>query len=159
MYTIVYFSPTGNALHLAERLASKLGEKQTTLLPLEFTTTASLKPSNQLILLYPIHGFNAPRTVKRFVRTLPKGLYDNVSLIAVGCNTTWLNGAVSWDLRKVLEAKDYQIGVDEVLAMPLTFIMPFPDDAASAAINASCQSIDALSLAILQGEQTYPSPH
>jgi ferredoxin len=46
----------------------------------------------------------------------------------VGCNTTWVNGAVSSDLRKSLRKKDYTIVVDEMLAMPLTLIMNFPDE-------------------------------
>ena len=42
-----------------------------------------------------MHGFNAPRTVKRFVDNLSPELYDIVSLIAVGCADHWVNGAVS----------------------------------------------------------------
>jgi ferredoxin len=55
-------------------------------------------------------------------------LYEGVSLIAVGCAGNWLNGAVSLDLRKSLLKKAYPIVVDEELAMPLTFIMNFPDE-------------------------------
>ncbi len=128
MYTIIYFSPTGNAFHLAKLLAAELQSPIENILPLEFTDPNQLSRDQHLILLYPVHGFNAPRTVKRFVKSLPPGLYKHISLLSVGCNTTWVNGAVSSDLRKSLRKKDYTIVVDEMLAMPLTFIMNFPDE-------------------------------
>jgi Pyruvate/2-oxoacid:ferredoxin oxidoreductase delta subunit len=95
LYTLLYFSPTGNAKYLAGILNSHLEIFQDQVLPLEFTKAEELKPDSHLI---------------------------------VGCNTTWVNGAVSEDLRKILTKKDYKILLDEILAMPLTFLMNFPDD-------------------------------
>ena len=128
MYTIIYFSPTGNVLHLARLLAAELKSPERDILPLEFTDPKQLESNKHLVLLYPVHGFNAPRTVKRFVRSLPPGLYEWVSLIGVGCLNNWLDGAVSSDLLKSFRKKAYPIVVDEILAMPLTFIMKSPDD-------------------------------
>lgn len=127
MYTLLYFSPTGNARYLSKKLVEHLGE-ETIISPLEFLDVTKLKKNDHLILLYPIHGFNAPRTVKRFVKSLPEGLYKQVSLIAVGCNNIWVNDAVSIYLKKKLIKKGYEIVVDEILAMPLTFIMSFPEE-------------------------------
>lgn len=127
IYTIIYFSPTGNARFLAEQLSRSLSEKIVELLALEFTDPLALKSNDHLILMFPIHGFNAPRTVKRFVRQIPSNLYKSVSLIAVGCNTIWINDAASLDLKKIFIKKGYMILLDEVLAMPLTFIMSFPE--------------------------------
>ena len=118
MYTIVYFSPTGNVLHLARQLADELQSPAAGILPLEFTDPKQLESNNHLVLLYPVHGFNAPRTVKRFVKSLPPGLFEFISLIAIGFAGNWLNGAVSSDLRKSLLKKAYPIVVDEDLAMP-----------------------------------------
>lgn len=128
MYTIIYFSPTGNVLHLAKLLGTELKIPAGNILPLEFTNPLQLERDKHLILLYPVHGFNAPKTVKSFVKSLPGNLYEYVSLIGVGCSTGWANGAVSSELRKSLGKKDYSIILDEILAMPLTFIMSFPDD-------------------------------
>lgn len=103
-------------------------------------------------IIYPVHGFNAPRTVKRFVSYLPPGLFDFVSLIAVGCAGSWLNGAVSSGLRKTLMKKAYPIVVDEDLAMPLTFIMNFPEDMNRKLIADSEKRISALCGQIRKGE-------
>jgi len=126
MYTILYFSPTGNAKHLALKLAKSLGVNKDEILPLEFTDAESLKFNRHLVLFYPVHAFNAPRTVKRFVRLLPPGLFEAGSLINVGFAGNWLNDTVSDDLRRPLERKGYSVILDETLPMPLTFIMNSP---------------------------------
>ena len=152
MYTIIYFSPTGNVLHLAKLLAAELKSPVENLLPLEFTEPKQLERNEHLVLLYPVHGFNAPKTVKRFVKFLPPGLYEFVSLIAVGCSTGWANGAVSSKLRKSLAVKDYTIVVDEILAMPLTFIMNFPDELNLRLIAESESAIADLSTSIIENK-------
>ena len=83
MFTIIYFSPTGNVKHLANKLAGHLGPSNAKLLPLEFTDPNKLEKNEHLVLIHAIHGFNAPRTVKRFIKILPPDLFDVVSLIAV----------------------------------------------------------------------------
>jgi len=42
MYTIIYFSPTGNVLHLARLLAAELKSPERDILPLEFTDPKQL---------------------------------------------------------------------------------------------------------------------
>ncbi|MCP4543001.1 MAG: hypothetical protein GY832_38280 [Chloroflexi bacterium] len=107
-----------------------------------------------LVLLYPIHGFNAPRNVKRFVKRLPPGLYDTASMIGVGCTTHWVNQAVSSDLRKLFTKKDYPIILDEILAMPLTFIMAFPDELACKLIAESEKKMQDISISLIAGKKT-----
>jgi len=150
MYTIIYFSPTGNVLHLANKLGDHLKPSKVDILALEFTDPDQLKKSKHLVLIHPVHGFNAPRTVKRFVKNLPSELYDLVSIIAVGCNATWVNGAVSSDLRKQFNKKGYSIALDEILAMPLTFIMNFPDELNLKLIAESEKKIEDLSRALIE---------
>jgi ferredoxin len=154
MYSIVYFSPTGNVKHLAEILSGYLGSDDTKILPLEFVEQKQLEKNKHLVLLYPVHGFNAPRTVKRFVKNIPSGLYDFVSLIGIGCTTNWLNAAVSSDLNRILIKKKYSIVVDEILAMPLTFIMAFPDKVAYKLITESEERIMDISSSIVEGKKS-----
>ena len=157
MYTIIYFSPTGNVLHLAKLLAAELKSPVENLHPLEFTEPKQLERNEHLVLLYPVHCFNAPKTVKRFVKSLPRDLYEYVSLIGVGCSTGWANGAVSSELRKSLVKKDYSIVLDEILAMPLTFIMSFPDDLNMKLIAQSESMIGDLSMRIREKKVQFKS--
>lgn len=141
-------------MHLARILAKGLGAQKEDILPLETADPEKLESNKHLVLLYPVHGFNAPRPVKRFVRALPAGLFEAVSLIAVGFAGNWLNGAVSSDLRRPLEKKGYPLVVDEDLAMPLTFIMSFPDDLNMKLIAESERKITDLCTRILNTEVT-----
>ncbi len=125
MYTIVQFSPTGNTAYIAKQLAYHLDVHK--IHALEHTKVANLEKNDHLIILFAIHAFNAPKTVKRFIKQLPVGLYKHVSLLAVGCSDIWINSAVTKDIRKILNNKGYPVIVDRVLAMPLTFIMSFPE--------------------------------
>lgn len=150
MYTLIYYSPTGNVLHLAKLLADGLKVHHGELLAMEFTDPSKLEKNHHLILLHPIHGFNAPKSVKRFVKSLPEGLYECISLIAVGCAAHWANDAVSAVLRKSLREKKYSVVLDEVMAMPLTFIMNFPEDMNRRLIAESEQRIDDLCKRIVE---------
>jgi ferredoxin len=141
-------------LHLARLLAQHLGLNQASILPLEFTDPNQLTSDEHLVLLYPIHGFNAPRTVKRFVKNLPSGRYGDVSLIGVGCTNNWVNQAVSADLRKLLAAKGYPVILDEILGMPLTFVMAFPDAVARKSIADSEQRVKEISKQLLDGTKS-----
>lgn len=154
MYTLIYFSPTGNTRYLAAHLAKSLPENSVEVLPLEFTDPNKLKSNEHLILMFPIHGFNAPRTVKRFVRNIPCDLYKWVSLIAVGCNTTWLNDAASFQLKKTFIKKGALILIDEVLAMPLTIVMSFPERSIHDLFEESKNKIEKISEKICNDESS-----
>jgi len=154
MYSIVYYSPTGNTKYLAQYLKKCLSKVEVEVLPLEFTDPLSLKEGEQLILMFPIHGFNAPRRVKRFIKELPSDLYKGVSLIAVGCNHTWVNDAASLAIKKKLVKKGYQVYLDEIMAMPLTIVMKFPEDTKKNLIKESRIQIRDISKKIINLERT-----
>jgi ferredoxin len=139
--TILYFSPTGNARFIAAKLGESIGIESTELIALEFTDPANLAEREELIIVYSIHAFNPPRTVRRFVGNMPAGLFDRVSIIGVGCTDIWVNRAASSGLRKSLEKRGYPILIDEVFAMPLTFIISFPDELVQKLISSAIQKI------------------
>ncbi|MDM8533242.1 EFR1 family ferrodoxin [Clostridiaceae bacterium HSG29] len=146
MYTIVQFSPTGNTAYLAGMLSEYLDVDRVN--ALEHTIPSKLKESEHLIILFAIHAFNAPKTVKRFVKGLPSDRFTKISLIAVGCNDKWLNCAASNEIRKILEKKAYQIVVDEIIAMPLTLIMSFPEEMISNLLMDARKRINKISIDI-----------
>jgi ferredoxin len=135
-------------------LANRLDPYDVRILALESTQVDQLKGNEHLVLLYPIHAFNAPRTVKRFVKGLPPDLYRSASMVGVGCTTDWVNGAVSADLRKLFEKKGVPIVVDEILAMPLTLVVSFPDDLIYELIAESEKRIEEISTALVEGKTT-----
>jgi ferredoxin len=154
LFTLIHFSPTGNALHLARTLADGLQPHDVELIALESIAADQPPRGEHLVLLYPVHAFNAPRNVKQFVKRLQPGLFTTVSLIGVGCMTNWLNGAVSADLRKLFAKKGYPICLDEILAMPLTLFTSFPDELACQVIAESERATADLSTALIEGRIT-----
>ncbi len=126
MFTIVQFSPTGNTAYIAKLLSDHL--ESTPVYALEHTAPDAMDNSEHLIILYAIHAFNAPKTVVRFIRALPANKFKKISLIGVGCNDIWVNFGASKEIREILRSKSYEIIVDEIIAMPLTFIMSFPEE-------------------------------
>jgi ferredoxin len=153
LYTLICFSPTGNALHLAGRLAERLDPSGARVFALESITDRP-PGGEHLVLLYPIHAFNAPRNVMRFARRLPAGLYRTVSLIGVGCTTTWVNEAASSNLRRIFRKKGMPVVLDEILAMPLTIFTSFPEKVAGQVIADSETRIEEIAIAIGAGEPT-----
>ena len=153
---IVYFSPTGNVKYLAQHLAAALQRSRTAarILPLEHTAPESLEKDGDLVLMYAVHGFNAPRTVVRFAGSLPAGYFKRVSIISVGCTDTWVNAAASLSLKKILREKGCSIHRDELLAMPLTFVLAFPNDVAEKLIRQSEEKIDHLAAVLLGDEKS-----
>jgi len=154
MKTILYFSPTGNARFLALKLGEALSPERIHPGALEFTNPAELPESDEIIILFAVHAFNPPRTVTRFARQIPPGLCERISLIAVGCTDLWVNEAASAGLKRILVKKGYAIGVDEIIAMPLTFIMAFPEDLAARQVGDAKEKIQKIAKDIRDRKQT-----
>ncbi len=144
MYSIAYFSPTGNTKYLAYKLRENI-DNDTQLIDIIFANPKELQKNTHLIIMFSIHAFNPPKEVIKFVSLIQKNLFENVSIIAVGCNNLWVNQAASLPIRKVLTEKGYNILIDRVIAMPLTFIMRFPEDTAKAVIVEANHQIEIVS--------------
>ncbi len=150
---IIYFSPTGNVKHLAQYLADVLleGETTATIHPLEHTEPQSLAKGGSMVLMYPVHAFNPPRTVLRFVRSLPSAFNRDVTIISVGSSSSWMNAAASWAIQKILKAKGCKICQVELLAMPLTIVAAFSDEQAKEVIAKSEERIQLVATRLLTG--------
>lgn len=149
MFTIVQFSPTGNTAYISRLLSKQLNV--THVHALEHTESTTLDVSQHLIILFPIHGFNAPNTVVRFVRALPHGKSKMCSLIGVGCTDLWINFGASQGIRKILVEKSYRIIVDETIAMPSNFVVRFPDKVVKHQLEKASKTIETLANHIING--------
>jgi len=150
MFTIINYSPTGNAAYVAKMLGQELETED--ILALEHTLAEKMEPCDHMVFIYAIHAFNAPLVVRNFIKALPRRLAGKVSLIGVGCNTTWINQASSKSIRKLLEFKGYSIVVDTVMAMPLTLVMKFSDDMTKDLINDVGERVAQISRQIKEGQ-------
>lgn len=152
MFKVIYFSPTGNAKYIAKQLNSNFQES--TVSALEKTKYEELYGVDHLVILFSIHGFNSPRTVNRFIKYMPENLSCKFSIVAVGCTDIWINSAASLKTRKFLIKKGYEVIVDEVIAMPLTLIMKFPDDYSKKLLASAMEKIKYISNNIKSSKPT-----
>ena len=154
MIEILFFSPTGNVQHLAHYLSNILETQKTpvNIFQLENTDPGRLHVDGHLVLLYPIHAFNPPRTVVRFIRNLPASRVKSASIICVGSSESWMNAAASMPIKRILEKKGCMIHLDELLAMPLTILSPFPDHQAREMIKNAERKLDQVAAILLSGQ-------
>lgn len=138
MYTIIYFSPTGNTKYLAKKLSTVVNADEC----IALEQIKEIKPNDKLILMSSIHGFNVPRTVVRFIKNLEPNLFNEVHIINVGCAESWVNEAASIKVINILKKKGYSVKSNQVLAMPLTLIVPFSEEIIQRSIEASLQKIN-----------------
>ncbi len=153
---IIYFSPTGNVKHLAHQLADALRVHQINcvLHPLEQTSPQSLGQKGALVLIFPVHAFNPPRNVIRFVRDLPENLNKVVSIISVGSSESMMNTAASTRIKSILEDKGCTVEQDELLAMPLTILTALPEQQAKEMITGSEEKIHKIAGRIISGQKS-----
>ena len=151
MNKVVYLSPTGNTKLLATKLATLL---DTNPVPL---TEYKHEPVEHLVLMYPVHGFNPPRTFKRFINNLPSASMK-VSLIAVGVTTSWINHSVSSTIKRKLRKKGYLIIVDTVIPMPLTIVMDMKPEDKQNMVDNGYQTIEEVATKINNNIVTHLQP-
>ena len=149
MIKVVYFSPTGNSKHLASKLASELNTEDIKELK---DAETEYELDDHIVLMFPIHGFNPPRTIKRYIKELKEINRVKISLLAIGCNELWLNDAVNSSIRKQLVKKGYEIVVDEILAMPLTLVMDMPEDVKEKTVQSAEEKIKMITQLIQKEE-------
>ena len=160
MAELYYFSGTGNTAILANHLASSLAEKtgdEHVPVPIEEVTgrragQSPPSPSGLVILLYPVHAFDAPEIVYDFVTMLPPGADSRFVLVKVGSDTICLNAGASHFLKRRIERKGYAVVHEELFAMPCSFIASYPEDLNVQLLNASLKRIDTLAERIVTGD-------
>jgi ferredoxin len=148
MYSINYYSPTGNTKYLAEQLAQNLNIDQVFDIVKNPDTN-----SEHIIIMFSIQAFSAPKKVVDFVKGFEKG-NKKVSIIAVGCNEVWINDGASLKLKKILNEKGYQIMLDEVVAMPLTLVMAFPEELSKKLVKEATKRMEELSRLLMDNQVT-----
>jgi ferredoxin len=138
MIHLAYFTGTGNTKYLATKLKDQLGLDNE-----QFSRIGQIESPvcEHLIIMFPIHGFNPPRPVKKAFDRLIKHA-NTVSFIAVGCNDLWVNDAVSLSFINRLEGR--KLGLNEIIAMPLAFVMEFPHELAENLVTEATMKIHAL---------------
>ncbi len=140
-FQILCFSSTGNTYYLAKYLGKKL-----------YCSIIGLNDEincDHLIIMSSIHAFRVPLFLKKKITNCSK-----LSVIAVGCNDSFINSAAGIHLIKKAYRSNIDLMVYDVLAMPLTIVKKFDVDYGKKVIANSIKKLDDLAVSILNNKKS-----
>ena len=104
---IYVFSGTGNTLKCAKALETALTEQGAAVRLHEIADGSETAAERDLVLCYPVYGFNMPRILKTFCRNLATG--GNVWFLKTSGEPLHLNDNSSAQMIRILKKKGYRI--------------------------------------------------
>ncbi len=155
---IYVFSGTGNTLRCAEALRDALAELGRGA-ALRMIRDGSEKASEgDLVVCYPVYGFNAPTPVLRFCRGQETREGGRVWFLKTSGEPLRLNDASSAELARPLRRKGYEIAGEFGYVMPYNILFRHSDEAASLMWETAKRRIPAAARMIAAGEGAAPRP-
>jgi len=124
-FEIAYYSGTGCTAMVADCLLHTLRKKACTG-NMQFISEKATSPGQHdiLFLLFPVHSFNAPKAVYRWIESIEKADNTPAVVLAVsGGGDIVPNAAGSLSSIKRLEARGYSVIYDKIIVMPSNFVV------------------------------------
>lgn len=138
---ICYFSGTGNTRKVVERYRECLTERGATVeeyaleallndgMPEEFI--GSLNEAELLGIAYPVHAFNAPSIVLKFVKSLPKqAKKKRAFIVSTSGEPLTLNNVSSLKTRGILRRRNFDVTNEYRYVMPYNIMFRHTDSMA-----------------------------
>ena len=157
MIGIYVFSGTGNTLRCAGALRDALAELGADAALHEIKDGTEKAAERDLVLCYPVYGFNSPLPMLRFCRGLEAG-GGRVWFLKTSGEPLKLNDASSGKLARILRKKGFEVKGEFGYIMPYNIIFRHTDEAASLMWETARRRIPAAARAIVSGEGTLPAP-
>ncbi|MGI6106238.1 MAG: EFR1 family ferrodoxin [Raoultibacter sp.] len=145
---VVFFSGTGCTALCVKALSASLAARGCSVICDELRVggcKGNAFDEDLLVIMYPVHAFDAPTPVYEFLAQMPEGKGKNIAVIATsGAGEMFPNRASRFEVCRQLEAKRYRIVFEDMIPMPSNWIVPTPEDAAVALLQrlpATCKNI------------------
>ena len=127
-----YFTGTGNTKHVLEKLKAEWEKRGHTmdLIRILPDTSPALDGYDRIIVGYPVHGFNAPTPIYKFLKMipqLPEGERRGVFLMRTSGEPLKLNHASGIVPARILKKRGYQVVGEFHHVMPYNIIFRHPD--------------------------------
>lgn len=126
---ICVFSGTGNTRKCAKALCSALTERGVSVGFHEIADGSETAEERDLVICYPVYGFNMPRILKDFCRNLGDG--GSVWFLKTSGEPLHLNDNSSAELIRILRKKGYRIMGEFHYIMPYNMVFRHTDELAS----------------------------
>ncbi len=154
---IYVFSGTGNTLRCARVLKKALEDLSISAYLAEIGTGQETAGERDLVLGYPVHGFNPPADMLRFCRTLPE-TGGRVWLLKTSGEALRLNEASSDQMVRILKRKGYRVMGEFHYLMPYNMVFRHSDEIASLMWKTAQDRIPEAARQIAEGTGTMPRP-
>jgi ferredoxin/GNAT superfamily N-acetyltransferase len=139
---IVWFSGTGGVEHVSKKLSEKLLQqgninismKMSECLNGHYLKTMESAPivADFLFVLYPVHAFDAPEIVYKWLQTLPEGNGTRAVVISVsGGGEMWPNTSCRRKTIQLLIEKGYAVIYERMFVMPSNMLVETEPDLVS----------------------------
>ena len=127
-----YFTGTGNTKRVLEKLKAEWERRghEMTLVRILSDTVPVFEGYDRMIVGYPVHGFNAPAPVFKFLKDVPfrtEGASEKVFLLRTSGEPLSLNHASGIALERILKKKGYSVVGEFAHVMPYNIIFRHPD--------------------------------
>lgn len=154
---ICVFSGTGNTLRCAKALREALEALgvRAALYPVEDGSESA--PEGDLVLCYPVYGFNAPITIGRFCRGLEPG-GGNVWFLKTSGEPLRLNDDSSAQLAKLVRKRGRTVRGEFHYVMPYNMMFRHSDEMASRMWRTALERIPGAAAQIASGVGTVRRP-
>ena len=149
---IYVFSGTGNTLKCAKALETALTEQGAAVRLHEIADGSETAAERDLVLCYPVYGFNMPRILKTFCRNLATG--GNVWFLKTSGEPLHLNDNSSAQMIRILKKKGYRIRGEFHYIMPYNMVFRHTDELASLMWQTAKERIPDAAKKIAAGEET-----
>lgn len=126
---ICVFSGTGNTLKCAKALEATLIERGVSVGFYEIADGSETAEERDLVICYPVYGFNMPRILKNFCRNLKNG--GNVWFLKTSGEPLHLNDNSSAQMIRILRKNGYCIKGEFHYIMPYNMVFRHTDELAS----------------------------
>ncbi len=149
------FSASGNTRRVAEALAERLrrdGHEATLYSVVRGAPMPETAGHDAIVIGYPVHAFNAPAPVLKFLKKLPKGAGMPAYLLRTSGEPLRLNHASGISPKRILRRRGYAVKGEFSYVMPYNIIFRHPDGMASRMWRAAETRLDRDERSLLAGE-------
>ena len=153
---IYVFSGTGNTLKCAEKLKSDLDALGVASTLRKIGDGSERAAEKDLILCYPVHGFNPPGCMIKFCRGLSGG--GRVWFLKTSGEPLALNDASSAELIKILKKKGFSLMGEFHFVMPYNMVFRHSDEMASLMWKTAQERIPSAARQIAEGSGKMKKP-
>lgn len=147
---IYVFSGTGNTLKCAKALEEALTELGVSVGFHEIADGSETATERELVICYPVYGFNMPRILKDFCRGIPGG--GNVWFLKTSGEPLRLNDNSSAEMIRILKKRGRRVMGEFHFIMPYNMVFRHTDEMASKMWNAARARIPEAARLIAEGK-------